>query len=509
MEQNQTILDQDTEMQQEAPVPDPEPAAAPNTSKPKKNPKKLTRQQRWWRFHALQAGLFAVMGIIGGSVLIALICLMTLPFRGALSQPETEAAASEQESSILEPVAATPTPTPTPQVSTVSIMAVGDNLIHSTVYEFAQQDDGTYDFSDIYSYIQKDIDEADLACIQQETILTADPTQYSNYPCFGTPAEMADSLAKVGFDVVCQASNHTLDKATAGIEDTIAAWAKHPEVTMLGIHGSQEDADKIAVVEKNGIKIALLDYTYGLNGFIPEQDYYVDLMDEDHRDRVASQLDQAAELADITVVFMHDGTEDQFTPDEDQKNWAQFFADHGVGLVIGTHPHVVEPVDIITGVSGNKMPIFYSLGNFVSSQKDNFNMLGGMAKAVITKDETGTYVSDYNIYPLVNLIQSGGTHGMGYRFHVLHLEDYTQELQDSHIRENCSKTALEGIWNEIFADASTGMDDTAHPLSAGTPGHTSLGTDTTSVSPSPSAAVTPIPSSTADTPSPSPTLNAA
>ncbi len=509
MKQNQTVLDQNTGAQQEGPDPHPGHASSSNTLKQKKKTKKLTEEQRWWRFHALQAGLFAAMGILGGGVLVALICLLTLPFRGALSQPEIEASVSEQESSIVEPVAATPTPTPTPQVSTVSLMAVGDNLIHSTVYEFAQQDDGTYDFTDIYSYIQKDIDEADLACIQQETILTADPTQYSNYPCFGTPAEMADSLAKVGFDVVCQASNHTLDKGTSGIEDTLAAWAKHPEVTVLGIHGSQEDADKITVVEKNGIKIALLDYTYGLNGLVPEQDYYVDRMDEEHKERVISQLDQAAEMADITVVFMHDGTEDQFTPDEDQKTWAQLFADHGVGLVIGTHPHVVEPVDVITGASGNKMPIFYSLGNFVSSQKDNFNMLGGMAKAVITKDETGTYVSDYNIYPLVNLIQSGGTHGMGYRFHVLHLEEYTEEMQNSHIRANCSKSALDGIWNEIFADASTGMDDAAHPLSAGTPGHASLGTDTTSVSPSPSAEVTPIPSSTADTPSPSPTLNAA
>ena len=500
MEQNQTILDPQNEAAQTAPSS----ASEQRTASGTKRKKKLTREQRWWRFHAMQAGLFAGMGIVGGGILIALICLLTLPLRGTLNQPQ--AAAPETEISVQEPVVIPPTPTPTPQASTVSLMAVGDNLIHSTVYEFAQQDDGTYDFSDIYSYIKDDIDQADIACIQQETILTADPSQYSNYPCFGTPAEMADSLAKVGFDVVCQASNHTLDKGTPGIEDTLDAWAKHPEVTMLGIHGSQADADRIAVVEKNGIKIAMLDYTYGLNEFVPEQDYYVDRMDEDHRDRIASQLEEAKTLADITVVFMHDGTEDQFTPDSDQKNWAQFFADHGVGLIIGTHPHVVEPVDVITGVSGNKMPVFYSLGNFVSSQKDNFNMLGGMAKVVITKDETGTYVSDYNIYPLVNVIQSGGTHGMGYRFHVYHLEDYTEELQNSHIRDNCSKTALEGIWNEIFADASTGMDDPTHPLSAGTPVNQGAETET-AASPSPAAEAAPM--NSPDTVSPSPTANAA
>lgn len=493
MEQDQTVL---------------EPTPAPKTpdKKQKKPPKKLTKEQRWWRFHGMQAGLFAGMGVVGGGILIALICLLTLPFRGSLTNSQAEASNIEPPESVQEPVAATPTPTPTPQASTVSLMAVGDNLIHSTVYEFAQQDDGSYDFTDIYTYIKDDLEEADIACIQQETILVNDPNRYANYPCFGTPAEMADSLASVGFDVVCQASNHTLDQGTTGIEDTLAAWKKHPEVTMLGIHGTQEEADKIAVVEKNGIKIAMLDYTYGLNEFVPEQDYYVDRMDADHKERVGRQLDEAKTLADITVVFMHDGTEDQFTPDEDQKTWAQFFADHGVGLVIGTHPHVVEPVDVITGESGNKMPIFYSLGNFVSSQKDNFNMLGGMAKVVITKDQTGTYVSDYNIEPLVNVIQSGGTHGMGYRFHVYHLEDYTQELQDSHIRDNCSKAALEGIWDEIFADASTGMNDKTHPLPAGTP--VKRGSETeAAASPSPSAEGTPMVSP--DAASPSPTANAA
>lgn len=133
-------------------------------------------------------------------------------------------------------------------------------------------------------------------------------------------------------------------------------------------------------------------------------------------------------------------------------------------------------------------------------------MLGGMAKVVITKDETGTYVSDYNIEPLVNVIQSGGTHGMGYRFHVYHLEDYTEELQNSHIRDNCSKTALEGIWNEIFANASTGMDDANHPLSAGTPVKQSTEAEA-STSPSPSAEATPMVSQNAV--SPSPTSNAA
>lgn len=474
----------------------PAPGAA-DTGRPPKPPrpkKRLTKEQRWWRFHGMQAGLFAGLGVVASLIVIALICLITLPFRGALNKaPEAPAVSaapeSQQEDSLLE---AEPTPSPTPEVHTVNLMAVGDNLIHSTVYEFAEQDDGTYDFTDIYKYIADDIKEADLACIQQETILVSDPANYSNYPMFGTPAEMADSLSKVGFNVICQASNHTCDMGETGISDTLAAWAGHPEVTVLGLHGSKEDADTIRVVEKNGIKIALLDYTYGLNGMTPENDYEIDLLDENHKDRIESQLEQAKTMADITVVFMHDGTEDSFKPDEDQKTWAQLFADHGVGLVIGTHPHVVEPVDVITGKDGNKMPIFYSLGNFVSSQRETMNMLGGMAKATITKDETGTYVSAYNITPLVNLIQSGGTHGLGYQFHVLHMDDYTDELAATHIRENCSKADIQAVWDEIFADASTGSDDPKRPLASGTPVENTPAASTETspaASPDPNAAV--------------------
>ena len=147
------------------PAPEAVPGAA-GTGRPPKPPrpkKRLTREQRWWRFHGMQAGLFAGFGVVASLIVIALICLITLPFRGALNKaPEAPAVSaapeSQQEDSLLE---AEPTPSPTPEVHTVNLMAVGDNLIHSTVYEFAEQDDGTYDFTDIYKYIADDIKEAD------------------------------------------------------------------------------------------------------------------------------------------------------------------------------------------------------------------------------------------------------------------------------------------------------------------------------------------------------------
>lgn len=334
--------------------------------------------------------------------------------------------------------------------SKVELLAVGDNLIHNTIYEYAEMEDGTYDFTDIYTFLQEEIAEADLACIQQETIFINDPTQYSNYPAFGTPAYMADSLAAVGFDVVCHASNHTYDKVDAGVYDTLNKWKEYPEISVLGIHESQEDADTVEIVEKNGIKIAMLNYTYGLNYSLPEETWLIDFIDEDHRDEIIRDLEQAKAQSDIVIVFMHMGDENALKPNEDQKQWAQFFADNGVGLLIGTHSHSVQPVEVYQSNDGSEMPVFYSLGNFVSSQKETVNMLGAMAKATIIKDETGTYVSDYSIEPLVTWIRSGSGKGTGYIFHTMHLKDYTLDMAALHIRENCLPEDFESVWTQIF-----------------------------------------------------------
>lgn len=424
------------------------------TNQPAKKQKKpLTREQKRRLWNIRRYSILGGLGIAAVLIVILAIYLITLPFRLIFGSSEETPSGSEQASYEAVVAAPSPSPSPEPEEYEVTLMAVGDNLIHNTLYEYAYQPDGTYDFTEIYSYMLEDIQSADLACIQQETIFTSDPNHYSSYPCFGTPAEMADSLAEVGFDVVCHASNHTLDIATTGITQTLTAWDKHPEVAVLGIHDSQEDADTITVVEKNNIKIAMLDYTYGLNGFTPEYDYLVDLMTEANKSRIESQLAEAKQKSDIVVVFMHDGNEDALEPSSSQMEWAQFFADNGVGLIIGTHPHSIEPVDVITGKDGNEMPIFYSLGNFVSSQKDTINMLGGMANVTITKDDSGTRVSDFSMSPLVTWITNEGTYGTGYAFHTVRLEEYTEEMARKHIRENCMPEDLQAIWDQVMGDS--------------------------------------------------------
>ena len=410
-----------------------------------KEKKTLTYEQRKRRHNIKRVIFYTVCALLLFLVLFGMIKLIMWGVSAIGSKTD--------EPSSVEVLSPSPSLSPTPEpVKTVELLAVGDNLIHNTIYEYAEQEDGTYDFTEIYSYLRDEIAAADIACIQQETILVSDPADYSNYPAFGTPDDMADSLATVGFDVICHASNHTYDKLEAGVFQTLAKWKEYPDVTVLGIHDSQEAADTVSVVEKNGIRIAMMNFTYGLNYAVPENDWLVDFIDDNHRDRIQSQITSIKEenLADIIVVFMHMGDENAIKASEDQKLWAQFFADQGVGLVIGTHSHSVQPVEVITGSGGNEMPIFYSLGNFISSQKETVNMLGAMAKVTITKDQSGAYVSDYSIFPLVTLIQSGSGKGTGYIFHVMHLEDYTTDLALTHIRSNCLPEDFQSVWTQIF-----------------------------------------------------------
>lgn len=146
-----------------------------------------------------------------------------------------------------------PEPEPEPKVSRVTLMALGDNLIHNTAYWSAELPDGGYDFTPFYAAIAPVVSQYDIACINQETILVGDPALYANYPNFGSPTQVADALAKTGFSVVTGATNHCFDKGETGILDTCRYWREHyPEITTLGIHDTETDAKTLRVIEKNG-----------------------------------------------------------------------------------------------------------------------------------------------------------------------------------------------------------------------------------------------------------------
>ena len=365
-----------------------------------------------------------------------------------MQQPQAPAAAPEPQSE-LEALPAEPEPEPKPEVSRVTLMALGDNLIHNTVYWSAELPDGGYDFTPFYAAIAPVVQQYDIACINQETILVGDPALYANYPNFGSPTQVADALAETGFCVVTGATNHCFDKGETGILDTCRYWREHyPDITTLGIHDSEEDAKTLRVIEKNGIRIALLNYTYGLNGGAPGKTWMVDRFVT--FDAVKDDLTRAKEASDFVIVFAHWGEEDTFRPNDYEKNWAQVLADGGADLIIGGHPHVVQPARVIMAADGREVPVFYSLGNFLSHQTEAKNMLGGMASVTICKDGTGAYVEHYELLPTVNLITKNPDTGW-YNYSPMLLSDYTLDLAASHHIAGCSVEAMQTLFDAIVS----------------------------------------------------------
>lgn len=335
-------------------------------------------------------------------------------------------------------------PEPEPQVT---LVMVGDILLHTPLAKSGELEDGSYDFDALFANTRDEISGADLALVNQEVILGGAELGVSGYPRFNAPYELGDALSDAGFDVILHATNHALDKGQKGLLNCLAFWEGHyPEKAVLGIHDSREDSEEIYVYEQDGIRIAVLNYTYGTNGIALPKDmpYAVDLLD---RERVAADLARAEELADFTVVCPHWGTEYKLTQSGEQEKWAVFFAENGADLIIGTHPHVIEPVYwMARDAEGNWVQakadagqdgpedgvlVYYSLGNFCNwtsgAKKGVANrMVGGMAQVTVGRNEAGeAYVADWDVMPLVCHLEKGFG-GVT----VYPLEEYTEGLAE-------------------------------------------------------------------------------
>ena len=250
---------------------------------------------------------------------------------------------------------------------TVTLTMVGDVLLHTPVEESCQAEDGSYDFSILFANVKDEVQAADIAIVNQEVIIGGEELGVSGYPSFNAPYEVADALADTGFDVILHGTNHAMDQGKKGITNCLSNWEKkYPDIKILGINKSQDAQDTITVLEQNGIKIAVLNYTYGLNGIALPSDmpYAVNLLDEE---KVKADIASAKEQSDFVIVCPHWGTEYSLQPDSMQKKWTKIFAESGADLVLGTHPHVIEPIEWVEDeTTGHQMLVYYSLGNFVN-----------------------------------------------------------------------------------------------------------------------------------------------
>lgn len=313
-------------------------------------------------------------------------------------------------------------------ISIVSLVAVGDNLIHNSVLKSGRINDSTYNFDRLFDVMRDDFQEADIAIINQETILGGDFRPYDGYPNFNSPNELGDAIVKSGFDVVLQASNHTLDVGTQGVLNCIEYWKKQDDITYLGINDSQEERETIRVIERNGIRIALLNYTYGLNGRILPKDkpYLVNLIDTT---LIKSDLEKAEILADFTIVFPHWGVEYVYKPNKEQTSLAKMMVRYGADLIIGTHPHVLQPIEWIEASNGNKALCYYSLGNYTSGQKATPRVLGGMAKIELKRINDSVFINNAGVIPLITHYEwvNGTSLHQTYK-----LSEYTERLEKRH-----------------------------------------------------------------------------
>lgn len=310
----------------------------------------------------------------------------------------------------------------------VRIIAVGDNLIHNSVLKSGRINDSTYNFNRLFEVMKNDFQEADIAIINQETILGGTFRPYDGYPNFNSPFELGDAIIEAGFDVVLQASNHTLDIGTQGVYNCIEYWKKHKGITFLGINESQEERDNIKIIERNGIKFALLNYTYGLNGHIlpKNEPHLINLIDTA---LIIKDLHKAEQIADFTIVFPHWGEEYVYKPNKNQRFLSQLMTKNGADLIIGTHSHVLQSIEWIECDNGNKALCFYSLGNYTSGQLAAPRVLGGMAQITIACENDSVYIAEAGIVPTVTHYEwvKGTSMHKTYR-----LSEYTSKLEKRH-----------------------------------------------------------------------------
>lgn len=285
----------------------------------------------------------------------------------------------------------------------VSMVMVGDNLIHSSIYKDASDGQGGYDFTPMYEFIKPIVSQYDIAYYNQETILGGKELGVNDYPTFNSPQEVGDAMIDAGFNLVSLASNHTMDSGERAVLASRKYWDSKEGVLAVGSYASEEERNTPQIVEKNHISYTMLNYTYGTNGIpVPSgKEYLVNVWPTDleindierddeyqaYKEQVKKDVEAVRDQVDVLMVAMHWGVEYTDEPTKYEKDMAEYLASLGVDIIIGAHPHVIQPVTWIDDTL-----VIYSLGNFISAQyqDDNYNkMVGLMTSLEIHKTVKG------------------------------------------------------------------------------------------------------------------------
>ncbi|MDO4302608.1 MAG: CapA family protein, partial [Bacillota bacterium] len=288
----------------------------------------------------------------------------------------------------------------------VSFTVFGDNLIHEPLYRYGLQNDEEFGF--LFENMEEMISASDIAVINQETPLVDRSSLYGDYPRFGTPLNVGRAIANAGFDVVTCATNHILDRGAEGIQIT-RDFFDSQGILCLGIQTADEkEYHPYEILRKNGIRFALLNYTYGTNGIkVPEENPNMVHLLED-KTQIRNDIAKARSETDFVIVLVHWGTENSETVDDFQKKWAQIFLESKADVVIGTHPHMLQPYEVMESHDGHKMLIYYSIGNYISAQTEKECVKGGMASFTVS------LTAEYDLEPLKIKWHAGGKYTVEY-----------------------------------------------------------------------------------------------
>ena len=383
-----------------------------------------------------------------------------LVFRSCSKRSGNEPAAADESQAVVEEAVVDEGPQPV----NVNLMMVGDMLFHYQVRMSGLAPDGSRNYDHLFAHVLSELADQDIKVINQETPIAGPiyegsaPDGYDGYPEFNGPQEVGDAEARAGFNVILKATNHAMDNS-GNFDDHYTLvrseqnfWRNnHPEVAVIGeanpdVEGAS--VDDIYVFEKDGFRIALLNFTQDLNG--NEANDYLGMVSMLNEDHVRNVMARAREMSDMIVVFPHWGEEYNLEPVEEQYGWANLFVEEGADVIIGNHPHVMEPVTTFTGADGRIVPCFWSTGNFVSTSPSDESLMGLIAKVTLTKDPDGACsVTAASATPIVTHL------GLATDMTTYLLRDWTDDLAatnwlDTEINPSTYNTTLTPAWADEF-----------------------------------------------------------